>query len=380
MTVNTMKKWMIVPIMGAVWLLALLYQSGIGNVYNVYGKSEYLVVAAVIAHLLACGRLKKVPQREFLILGYILGATLLTTFIFRKNMLDYIWLFGITYLLSFLHVEKGAMRMASLMYGILGMAVLYIWNYGSAFRGWNENSLAMIAFFSFSVMIVSFTKTKQLTVIFILVGYIFLYFVWSESLNSRSGTLFAIILFLGIWRIIPFHKLLSKKNMILLLLLLPLIIAVFIVLIRNQEFVKDLDSWSRMTFQKPIFNGRDTLWYEGFLRWLQSPLIGNGNLSAANWHNSAVTMLVGGGAIGYCIWIFVIHNILKKGIDFLDDYIVYGLMLGFICIWFQQTVELGLVAGQANAIPYAMLGLLIGRVRTLEREDENNNINYCTSI
>lgn len=380
MTDNIIKKWMITPLMLFIWSLALLYGAGIGQVYDIYGRSKVLVIVCVIIHMVLTGVLKRIPFKAFLIVVYLLLISMITYFLNQWNMLDYIWLFGITYLISFLPIEDGPVRMISLMYGALGMAVLYIWNYGSAFRGWNENSLAMIAFFSFSVMIVSFTKTKQLTVIFILVGYIFLYFVWSESLNSRSGTLFAIILFLGIWRIIPFHKLLSKKNMILLLSLLPLIIAVFIVLIRNQEFVKDLDSWSRMTFQKPIFNGRDTLWYEGFLRWLQSPLIGNGNLSAANWHNSAVTMLVGGGAIGYCIWIFVIHNILKKGIDFLDDYIVYGLMLGFICIWLQQTVELGLVAGQANAIPYAMLGLLIGRVRTLEREDENNNINYCTSI
>ena len=377
---STIKNWIIVPAMGLVWLLALLYGSGIGQTYDIYGRVEVIVAAEAGCHILYKGHIRRIPRNVFVGAAYLLIVTIWTTIISGHNMLDYIWLFGITYLLSLLPVYRAPMKMVSIMYGALGMAVLFIWNYGSAFSGWNTNSLAMIAFFSFSVMIVSFTRTKQFSAIFVLLAYIFLYFIWSESLNSRSGTLFAIILFLGIWRVIPFHKWLSKKNMLLLLLLLPLVIAVFIVLIRNQSFVKELDYWSKVTFQKSIFNGRDTLWYQGFLRWLESPLIGNGNLCAANWHNSAVTMLVGGGAVGYCLWIFVIQCILKKGIDFLNDYIVFGLMLGFICIWLQQTVELGLVAGQANAIPYAMLGLLIGRVKTLEREHGHDNINHCSCI
>lgn len=94
----------------------------------------------------------------------------------------------------------------------------------------------------------------------------------------------------------------------------------------------------------------------------------------------AAIILIGCEVTAYCVCGSLLFIILKKVINFLDDYIVYGLMLGFICIWLQQTVELGLVAGQANAIPYEMLGLLIGRVRTLEREDGNNNIDHCTSI
>ena len=369
MITSALKKWTIVPIMGLVWIFALLYGSGIGQAYDIYGRAKVVVVLVVILHLIVSGKLRRIPLQNFLLFAYLLVVTLITSFIYGKNMLDYLWLYGIVYLISLLPVAKEPMRMVSILYGVLGMAVLYVWNYGSAFSGWNTNSLAMIAFFSFALLIVSFNKTSKISITLLLAAYAVLYFLWTENLESRSGTLFAIIMILGVYHVLPFNRWLKKPLICWIILLAPLIIAILVVLIQNQAFVANINTWSLVTFGKPLFNGRDEIWHQGFMQWLQHPIIGNGNLSAANWHNSAITMLVGGGTAGYLIWIFLTRKILNSSSNHFHDSIVYGLQLGFLCIWVQQSVELGLIASQANAIPYAMLGLLIGRVRTLEKEN-----------
>ena len=50
-------------------------------------------------------------------------------------------------------------------------------------------------------------------------------------------------------------------------------------------------------------------------------------------------------------------------------YVVYGLFIAFLMIWLQQSLELGMVAPQANVVPYGILGLLLGRLKTLENND-----------
>lgn len=370
MVVKGLNKWMVVLVMALVWAVALLYTSGIGQAYDIYGTAQVLVVAMVIYRIVISKRVRYVKKRNVVLISYLIVASFLTSLVYGYNMLDYLWMYLLTWLISLLPVEEGPMTVVSIAYGAMGMLVLYIYNYGSAFSGWNTNSVAMIGFFSFCVAIVGFNRVQDIRILVCLLAYSVLYFVLLEALNSRGSVLFAIVLLLGIFKILPLHKWLRKPGVILVMLLLPLVVSVFIVTIRNAGIVDKLEMWSRATFQKPIFNGRDELWYNGFVEWMQHPLLGNGNLSAANWHNSAVTMLVGGGLVGYCVWISKTKEILARGCGWINDKIVFGLMLGILGIWLQQTVELGLVASQVNAIPYAMMGLLLGRVRTLE---EKNN-------
>lgn len=164
-----------------------------------------------------------------------------------------------------------------------------------------------------------------------------------------------------------------KHRAFLLLLLAPLLLAVVVVLIRSTPFAYKLNIWSLNNTQKPFFNGRDMIWLLGFREWLRNPLLGNGNF-AGNFHNSAVTLLVGSGAVGYCIYLGAIAKILNYASRFSDDTIVSGLILSYLTIWLHQSLELGLVAPQGNAIPFAILGLLLARTKTLEREYELQNI------
>lgn len=366
---SAIKKWLIVPVMVVVWMLSLLYGSGMGQKYEVYGKFKWFIIFLILYHVIFTGRFKKVKKRIFFLMMYLLLSSIFTYFAYGNDMFDYLWLYLMIVLISVLPIEDEPVRLVSIFYGILSLAVLYIYNYGETFKGWNRNSIAIVAFFSFTVMIVSFNNTRKLENILFLTIYFVLYYQWSKILNSRSGLLFTIIMVLVVWEVLPFRQWFKKPMIITALLLVPLMIAVCIVAIRNSGGVILLESWSYATFNKPIFNGRDKLWYQGLIQWLNNPIIGNGNLSAANWHNSAITVLVGGGIVGFFIWIFGTRYLLEKATEYLDDQIIFGLITGFLIIWLQQSVELGLVAGQANAIPYAMLGLLIGRVRTLKNRD-----------
>lgn len=277
----------------------------------------------------------------------------------------------LVFLIGQLKIEQSEMTLISLIYGLLGLAVLYVYDYKSAFSGWNENTVFIVAFFSFTVMLVSFNYNNIKLSFFLILMYSIIYFKLSDELNSRGGILFTLIALLGVFNIIPFNRILKNSKKILFILMIPLMIAIVISFIKNSKFAYSLDLWSIETFNKPIFNGRDEIFYKGFFIWLKHPLFGTGDLGSVNWHNSAITMLVGCGLIGFIIWIFVTENILKKGIDYLNDKIVYGLMVGFIAIWIQQSIELGLVSNQVNAIPYAMLGLIIGRINTIKSQCTN---------
>ncbi len=373
-----MSGWLVIVIMGLVWLLALLYGSGIGQAYDVYGKAKLLTIVIFLFQMLI-GKYKGFSKQFGIVLLVILISNALTWVFYGKTMFDYLWLYLLIFLISELPVEEWALRVVSWMYGFLGMAVLLLRYFGSVFNGWNENSLAMIAFFSFAVMISSFSKTEKWGVLLILVAYYVAYYILSDPLNSRSGVLFTVIMMLGLFHIIPFKKWFQKRGVLTLLLLGPLLVAIVVTLLKGSDIVRRMEIWSYTTFNKTLFNGRDVIFQRGFQRWLRHPIIGIGDLSANNWHNSAVAVLVGGGIVGFLFWLFGTKWILEKAVPFLKDNFVFGLMLGFIMIWLQQSVELGLVAAKANAIPYAMLGLLMGRVNTLRRR-ENEAFDHYSGL
>ncbi len=372
--------WMIIPVMAAVWLVALLYQAGIGTVYGVYDKAKLLVYALVLYEIVWTKRWRKINRTSFLLILAILMICLYTSYLYGHHILDYIWLYFLIPLIGKMKIQEVPLRMVAILYGILGMVVLFLYNYGTVFSGWNTNSIAMLAFFSSAVMIMAFNETRNLRVLFFLLLYFVVYYQWTEALNSRSGLLFTIIMLAGVLGWIPLRGWLSNKKTIFFLLLFPLLVAILLCLVKNAGFVSKLEVWSYATFNKPIFNGRDELCYKGFMTWIKHPIIGNGNLSANNWHNSAVTMLVGAGIVGIALWVGCTYKVLIRGLQYLEDQYVLGLMIGFMAIWLQQTVELGLVAGQANAIPYAMLGLLVGRVRTIERMKRDEGLCHSSGV
>ncbi len=225
MHVSFIKKWAVVPVMVLVWLLALFYQSGIGSTYDVYGKAKVIVIILAVIYLCVSG----VSRANILLALYVIVCGVFTEIAYGYDTFDYVWLYLLIPLIALLPVEKAAMNMVSLIYGILGMAVLVIYNYGSVFDGWNTNSIAMIAFFSFAVMIASFNEIRRWWIFALLALYYATYYYLTDVLESRSGFFFTIIMLLGVIGIIPMKKIMNIKKGLLILLLIPLIVAVCMV-------------------------------------------------------------------------------------------------------------------------------------------------------
>ena len=192
-----------------------------------------------------------------------------------------------------------------------------------------------------------------------------------SSTDSRSGILFAFIGVLFAIGLLPRHSVTKNHLRTLFYLNLPLIIAVTVIIISNSSIMEGLNSWSYQEFEKPIFNGRDLLWKYGLELLRKTPLIGNGNLNEANWHNSAITCLVATGILGYGFWIASLGKIMDWARGFLRDYVVIGCFVSFLTLYVQQSVELGFISGNPTLLGYALLGVMLGRVRFLKEREEN---------
>lgn len=295
----------------------------------------------------------------------------------------YLWVFCLVYLLSKLKIDDMTMLCTGLIYGGLGFAFLFIFDYGTALNGWNTNSIAMIGCHSFLIFLVPFFREQRMRNKFLLIIAAWIFSILVSPTDSRSGALFALVGALFAIGLLP-RSVVSKNHFrTSICLILPLIISVIVISVSNSTIMEGLNIWSYQKFHKPIFNGRDELWKYGFELLWQNPLIGTGNLNAANWHNSAITCLVATGILGYIFWIMAFGKIMVRAREFLDDYIVIGCFVSFIILYVQQSVELGFISGNPTLLGYIMLGLMLGRVRFLEEleDDEAYESQYnCTDI
>ena len=299
-----------------------------------------------------------------------------TYFIYNKTILEYVWLYLLAFLLGKQNVSDKILNLIGLIYGILGAIILIVANSTSVFAGWDGNGISMIAFFSYAMFAATRFNAKSRKSMIILSIYSIVYFYGLDIFDSRSSILFSIILLLSSFNIIPIKRVLSSNILRLFLLFMPLIIAIIVVGIRNTDIIVQLNRWSITTFNKTIFNGRDEIWYYGFKIFKEHILFGNGDL-AGNWHNSALTCLIGTGIVGYSVWIFSINYVYINIKSYLDDQYILGFATAFMMIWLQQSLELGLIQTRGQIVPFVVLGIMCARANTLRREyyelQVNNN-------
>ena len=91
-----------------------------------------------------------------------------------------------------------------------------------------------------------------------------------------------------------------------------------------------------------------------------------------NYHNSGVAAISVFGLAGYFCWIKFFSTNLNKLSYYISDNIVFGSILAFLLIFLQQSVDLGLIGEYPNLLPYAILGIGIGRVNNLKRIESGN--------
>ena len=364
---------LIIIISAALLLDSILSIAGIGYVYDVYGKTIRIAMICLFYQAFMKKRFMMITSSTFIIVMFIIISNLYHIVRSNSNYFEYVLLYAIVILYSIWYVSEEQMRWICMIYGIGGMAILAAAKFTDFFRGWESSSISNLAFFSYTVSVVGCVNITQRKHKIFFIIYSCIYFVWLEVFNARSSILCSLILMLCILKVIPLKKILTEKT-ILIILLTPLIIAVFIVIIHNMPFTDDLNLWSIRHFKKPIFNGRDTLWEKALIVWRKHCILGDGNPYTA-WHNSAVTCLAETGTLGYVAWIYVIRKWCLKAYRAIDDNITFGALSSFMIVWLHQSLEQGLFGVRGSPVVMFMLGIMLARVNTLNRGeiiDESN--------
>ena len=364
-----------VGILILLWVVNLFNGTGLDQVYHVTELAQRFTILLFILHI----GYKFLTRHDMLVKKksfYTFGGMAVIFFFSpllngygRMAGIDYLWVFCLIYLLAHMKIDEKTMLWTGLAYGVMGFAILYIFDFGSALKGWNENSIAMIGMHSYLLMLVPLFRTHRIRSKLILVGSAFLFSYMVSPTNSRSGIWFGFLAVLLAIGVIPRKIVTGNRRITLLWLLAPLLVAIVVVMFSKGGYMSALNQWSYRQFNKPIFNGRDELWESGFKGLWTSPLFGKGNLNVANWHNSAVTCLYAMGIAGFAFWVASFANILNRAREYMSDYIITGCFVGFIVLYAQQSVELGFISGNPTLLGYVLLGIMLGRVNFL-REGE----------
>lgn len=362
-----------VGVLVLLWIANLFHGTGLDTVYHVTDMARWITIllfTASVGMKLMNRHDLQFDKKSFCIFGGMAAVFILSPlFNGQKSEVcaHYVWVFCLIYLLAHMKIDEKTMLWTGLAYGVMGFAILYIFDFRSTLSGWNENSIAMIGMHSFLIMLVPFFRLSRLRNKLILMASALLFSYLVSPTNSRSGILFGLVAALFAIGVIPRKIMTGNRRITLLWLLFPLFVAFAVVAISSGGYMYDLNQWSYRHFDKSIFNGRDELWAFGFDRLMTSPLIGKGNLNAVNWHNSAVTCLYGVGIVGYAFWIAGLANILNRARGFLRDYIVNGCFVCFLVLYAQQSVELGFITGNPSLLGYILLGMMLGRVNCLKK-------------
>ena len=361
------------------WIINLFNGTVLGQAYHTTEQARIIVyiIAIVIAVIkYAFNRNLSIDTEDLLVFSFLFAFFVLDSLLNGFNLmgLDYLWVFFLIYLLSKFPVSELSLKIIGIGYAVAGIIVLAIYNFGTALSGWNPNSIAMIGLHSFIVFIIPFYQMKSFKGK-IPIALVAILYVWLlSSTDSRSCMIFIIVGVLFSFSIIPQKIITASNRRIMFWLLIPLVVAIVIVLISKGPYMEALNKWSYEQYNKPLFNGRDTLWERGFRILFEHPFFGTGEIGS-NRHNTIVECLIAYGIIGLLIWLFSLYKLLSKGRLFLDspnenDNIIIGCIVSFFVFYVQQTVELGMFSTAPNIIPYMIIGIMFGRIKLLTSNNE----------
>lgn len=347
-------------------LVSLLAGSGIGQAYHLYPIAS-LVVASAFA-LFPVGRTLRsgyIRRREFfltlgLVLVFILWPASQDNF---KQGLEYIWLLTLPYVIGLFAFSQKDVQAIGFACGLFGLTVVSARLFFGIFGGWNENDIAMAGFLGCAVFSMAPWKTwgqkifqKILLVVMTLLVL---------ALDSRSCVAGCLILCVFAFGIINPRIFVRKPWLRRLVLVLPAIIAVGTVLFQNSQMFDSLNAWSMQYFNKPVFNGRNTIWEHGVEEIKKHLWLGTGFINNGYWHNCAITAMTAFGIVGYGLWVCYFENIMADANRWREDPCLPLCIAAFLTIMIQQSFELGLISTSGSMLPYLIMGIMLGRMRYL---------------
>lgn len=351
-------------------LFSLLARTGIGRDLQIYTYTA--LVVGILFLMFPIGRTLSsgyARRREFF-LTLALIAVILIWPASKGNLrqgLEYGWLLAFAYVFGQLSLSQEDVRAIGFGAGAFGFFVVFSSLTMNMFEGWNNNDIAMAGFMGCAVFCTApwgtwTQKIIQKVVLVVMTGMML-------ALDSRSCVSGCVILSLFAFGILKPRVFLAKTWLRRLLLLIPVIIAVGIVLFQNSQMFTDLNAWSMEYFNKPIFNGRNTLWEWGLQQVAQNPLLGSGYINNGYWHNCGITALTAFGIVGYGVWNCYFDNIMVDAHRWRDDKTLALCTVAFLTILVQQSFELGMLSTEGSMLPYLIMGIMLGRMRHLKNQE-----------
>lgn len=348
------------------WIISFVEPSGWAVIFHLPEKiNTTIAVISVLFFLFYPNKRLPISRSLFwLILIFMVVVPYLNSTTWEGA--SYIVAFLAMYIVSQCTITSTVIKYTSLTISFLGLFVLYVYTRGSILSGWNDNAISMVGLFSyiyFSIFLISKRDSKSFWVWNIVT---ILYLMLLFETDCRSGMLFSLIAVVAIFYAKFTRKILGVKKIRLLLLNFPLLISLIVIAVAASSGFDELNRWSMLNFDKPVFNGRERLWEYSFELLEKSYYMGTGKF-LLNYHNSGVAALSVFGIIGYLCWIIFFSKNLYYMSPYLSDGIVFGSMLAFLLIFLQQSVDLGFIYSYPNLLPYVILGVGVGRVRDLKK-------------
>lgn len=362
---------LLVGLTAAISLISLLAGSGIGQQLQLY--TYVAIVVGGLFLLLPVGRTLNsgyARRREF----FLTLALVLVFLVWPatkgnlKQGLEYAWLLAFAYVFGQLSLAEEDIRAIGFGAGMMGLVVVGARVLLGVFGGWNNNNITMAGFMGCAVFCAAPWRTwiqkifhKVMLVVMTLLVL---------SLDSRSCVTGCLLLSIFAFGLVKPRIFVEKAWLRRLVLILPAVIAVGTVIFQNSQTFETLNSFSMEYFNKPIFNGRNTIWEEGIQQLQKKPWLGEGKFSAGYWHNCAITVLTGFGIVGYFIWVSYFENVMVDTRRWREDRSLALCIVAFLVIMVQQSFELGLVSTSGSMLPYLIIGMMLGRMRHLKEKEQ----------
>ena len=362
-----MKRYLNLIFIVLAWLFSIVNTSGLGLVYKTPEKTNYIIIIWFLFVLLK-SKQKITIGGKYTFLSFLTILSFIIIPFISANSWDgftYLLMIPLVYCFSQQKISQFDIYSSGYIVAGLGICTLYVYSKTDILAGWNDNQIGMIGLFSYLYYAISLFGKISFRKMSIGVTISIIYMILlTQNTESRSIAIFIIIALIMAYFGEITRKITDKKRFVFIALSVPLLVAVAIVLFPQLEIFQAFNKWSEQNYGKSAFNGRDELWMYTFQNLSKNYYLGDGKF-LINHHNSAIAALGVFGVIGYICWYKLLAIPVRKMTYYIYDDIVFGCLMAFLLIFWQQSFDLGFISASPNMLPYVILGVGLGRVKTI---------------
>lgn len=368
-----MKRFVNMLIIVLAWMFSVVNTSGLGFVYNTPEKTNYIIIIWFLYVSLQSNQKIKLGGRYASLSFFTILSFVVLPFLVAGSWEGFTYLLMIPLVYSFSQqkVSNVDIQLSGYIIAGLGVFTLLVYSRTEILSGWNDNQIGMIGLFSYLYYAISLFGKVSFKKISIGVALSVIYILLlTQNTESRSIALFIFVSLILAYFGQFTRKVVCKRNFVFIALSIPLIVAVAIAFFPQLEIFQAFNRWSEQNYGKSAFNGRDELWLYTFRHLSDTYYVGDGKF-LINHHNSAMAALGVFGIVGYICWYKLLAIPVREMTRYVSDDIVFGCLMSFLLIFWQQSFDLGFIAASPNMIPYVILGIGLGRIKTIRLYGKN---------